>query len=372
MKFGFFMMPDHHPSENRTLAYERDLESIELTERLGYDEMWIGEHHTAGFETIPAPDIMIAMAAARTKRIKFGTGVVNLPYHQPFHIAERMAFLDHLTRGRVMLGVGPGVLRTDMRLFGCNPEEMRPRMNESLDIIMKLFKEDGPITYEGQFYQVKDVELQIKCYQQPHLPVACAVGRSGNSLEQAAKHGQMILSGGFLSPATPQDFLAHWQRYEQRAKAAGHAPKRDDWRIAKYVYVAESDERAVKDIEQGAMREMREYFYYIGNKSNYEAYPGQPREEWTIQQMIQRSGWIVGSPDTVAKAIKDITAVTVPIGGFLIVTSEWASTENWNRSLELFARYVMPQFTGQLKGTTNAWKRATQMSETGALGRPNY
>ena len=171
MKFGFFMMPSHSHRENPTLAFERDLGMIEYTESLGFDEFWVGEHHTGGWETIPAPDIFLASAGARTKRIRLGTAVINLSYHHPLDVAERMAFLDHLTYGRVMLGCGPGILAPDVKLFGLDPTELRPMMNESLDIILKLYREDGLISYEGDYWQIKDMEVQVKPYQEPHLPV---------------------------------------------------------------------------------------------------------------------------------------------------------------------------------------------------------
>ena len=162
MRFGFFMMPSHSHRDNPTLAFERDLQLIELAESLGFDEFWVGEHHSGAWETIPAPDIFLAAAATRTKRIRLGTAVINLPYHHPFHVAERMAFLDHLSYGRVMLGCGPGVLSTDIQLFGLNPPDLRPMMNESLDIILKLYREDGLVSYDGKYWQIKDMEIQVK------------------------------------------------------------------------------------------------------------------------------------------------------------------------------------------------------------------
>ena len=110
MRFGAFIAPFHALDENPTLALERDLELIEWMDRLGYDEAWIGEHHSGGFEIIASPEVFIAFAAARTQNIRLGTGVSSLAYHQPFINADRINQLDHMTRGRVMFGVGPGSL----------------------------------------------------------------------------------------------------------------------------------------------------------------------------------------------------------------------------------------------------------------------
>ena len=209
--------------DNPTLAFERDLQLIEYTESLGFDEFWVGEHHSGGWETIPAPDIFLAAAAARTKRIRLGTAVINLPYHHPFHVAERMAFLDHLTYGRLMLGCGPGVLGPDMQLFDLDPRELRPMMNESVDIILKLYREDGLVYHEGDYWKIDGMEVQIKSYQQPHLPVYLTSSGSGNSVRVAAERGLPLISAVFTLP-NAMPLGQQWDTYErvgQRARAPG-------------------------------------------------------------------------------------------------------------------------------------------------------
>src|SRR6266511_5393482 len=141
MRFGIFMAPFHRLGENPTLALERDLELLQWLDTLGYDEAWIGEHHSAGWETIASPEVFIATAAERTRHIKLGTGVVSLPYHHPLMVADRMVLLDHITRGRVLFGVGPGALPTDALMMGIDPVVLRSRMNEALNIIIRLFTE---------------------------------------------------------------------------------------------------------------------------------------------------------------------------------------------------------------------------------------
>ena len=132
MKFGIFMAPFHWQNENPTVAYERDFELIEWLDYLDFDEAWIGEHHSAGWETIASPELFMAAAAERTKHIKLGTGVVSLPYHHPLMVANRMVQLDHMTRGRTMLGVGPGALSTDAYMLGidrCGPASAHGRVD---------------------------------------------------------------------------------------------------------------------------------------------------------------------------------------------------------------------------------------------------
>ena len=146
LRFGIFMAPFHPAGENPTVALQRDLELIEHLDRLGYDEAWIGEHHSAGSEIIASPEIFIATAAERTRHIKLGTGVVSLAYHNPLWVTERMVLLDHLTRGRAMLGVGPGSLPTDSAMLGLTPTDTRELMDVNFDVVMRLLRGDEPVS----------------------------------------------------------------------------------------------------------------------------------------------------------------------------------------------------------------------------------
>src|SRR6478736_5648345 len=133
MRFGLFMAPFHPTGQNPTLALERDLELLEHLDRLGFHEAWIGEHHSGGYEIIASPEVFIAVASQRTRHLRLGTGLSSLPYHNPFLLTERMVLLDHLTRGRVMFGVGPGQLTSDASMLGIDPNRQRQMMAESLD-----------------------------------------------------------------------------------------------------------------------------------------------------------------------------------------------------------------------------------------------
>jgi limonene 1,2-monooxygenase len=360
------MMPLHHPSENPTLAFERDLDFIEYVEKLGFDECFVGEHHSAAWETIPAPDIFLAMAAARTKRITLGTGVINLPYHHPFHVAERMAFLDHLTRGRLVTGVGPGVLATDLILFGLSVDQVRPMMNESLEIIIKLLETDGPVTHEGEYWQIKDMELQLKSYQQPRLPIAMASSGSLNSLEQAGKYGLQVWSlvNSPMAGAVPIE--QQWDVIEGAAQKAGKAVSRDDWRVVNYLYVAESREQALAEIRDGVKTALS---YNAGNGSlrQYLSRPDQTFEELTVEEVIQNRGWIVGDPDQVTRKLQELFDKTGGVGGFLITINEWGPVQTTYKSLELFARYVMPRFHGHTASLERVWEKTQRWNREGVI-----
>src|SRR5579884_2580089 len=183
MRFGLFLAPFHPVGQNPTLALERDLELIQHLDALGFDEVWIGEHHSAGYEIIASPEVFIAAAAERTKRIKLGTGVVSLPYHHPLTVANRMIQLDHQTRGRVMFGVGPGLLPSDAFQLGIDPSTQRDRMVESIEVILKLFAGER-VTHKSDWFTLLDATCQLRPYTWPHpeICVASSVTPSGGKL----------------------------------------------------------------------------------------------------------------------------------------------------------------------------------------------
>src|SRR3954471_24455628 len=148
LRFGIFLAPFHPVGQNPTLALQRDLELIQRLDELGYDEAWVGEHHSAGYEIIASPEVFLATAAERTRHIRLGTGVSSLPYHQPLMLADRMVLLDHLTMGRAMLGVGPGALPSDAFMMGIDPVNQRPMMEQSLEAILALLDGREPVTIE--------------------------------------------------------------------------------------------------------------------------------------------------------------------------------------------------------------------------------
>src|SRR6476646_413582 len=188
MKFGTFMAPFHALGENPTLSFHRDLELIEWLDTLGYDEAWIGEHHSAGWETIASPELFIAAVAQRTRHIRLGTGVVSLPYHHPLMVANRMVLLDHLTRGRIMLGVGPGALYTDAVMLGIDTTKQRPRLEEALEIIVRMLHDDRPVSYQSEWFSLVEGRLHLRPYQRPHFPIVVASAQSPSGMVLAGKY----------------------------------------------------------------------------------------------------------------------------------------------------------------------------------------
>src|SRR5256886_7680447 len=230
LRFGIFMAPFHPAGQNPTLALERDLELIVRLDELGYNEAWIGEHHSAGLEIIASPEVFIAAAAQRTRHIRLGTGVSSLPYHHPFMLADRMVLLDHLTRGRVMFGVGPGALPSDAYMLGIDPMRQREMMDESLETILELLTSDEPITRETDWFTLRDARLQLRPYSRPHMEMAVAATVSPAGPRAAGKYGLGLLSIG-ATTATGFDALGYaWTITEELAAEHGKTVSREKWR----------------------------------------------------------------------------------------------------------------------------------------------
>src|SRR6478752_1907520 len=214
LRFGLFHAPHHATNLDPTYAFERDLMLMEHLDRLGFDEAWIGEHHSGGFEIIAAPEVFIAAAAKRTRRLRLGTGVKSLPYHHPLIVAETMAQLDHMTRGRVMFGAGPGALPSDSTMFGLAPVDLRPRMDEALDCIAALLRGET-VTRKTSWFELHEARLSVGCYSQPTMPMAIASVRSPAGAVAAGRHGAGLLVLSGVDDESLKHHVANWKIYEE-------------------------------------------------------------------------------------------------------------------------------------------------------------
>jgi limonene 1,2-monooxygenase len=354
MKFGIFLAPFHHLGENPTLGFERDLELIRWLDHLGYDEAWIGEHHSSGWETIASPEIFIATAAERTRSIKLGTGVTSLPYHHPFHVASRMVLLDHLTRGRAMLGVGPGALASDAQILGIEQTRQREMMDESMTVVMRLLTETEPFTVDTDWFKLRDAALHVRPYTQPHFPIAVASAQSPAGMALAGKYGLGVLSTSvFIGVRGQVDLKDQWAIAEESAAKHGKTRNRSEWRLVIPVYLAESRAEARRDVLAKAGSWLTDYFRdTIGRPIPKDAAP-----EAVAERMMDNGFWIVGTPDDAITALRRFDDASGGYGGLAILAHEWASREKILHSYELLARYVMPVFQGSLTSLerSNQW-----------------
>ena len=341
LKFGAFIAPFHRVGENPTLALRRDMRLIQLLDELGYEEAWIGEHHSFGREFIADPVVFMAAAAERTRRIKLGTGVLSLPYHHPLMVADRMVLVDHMSEGRAMLGVGPGALVSDAHMMGIPTVEQRRMMGESLDAIMQLLRADSAVTMKTDWFELRDARLQLNSFTDPHLPVAVATSFTPSGPTMAGRHGAGLLS---VAGVDNKAFERTWGWAEEAAQEHGQTISREHWKVVVPIHVAETRKQALAEIEDGY--KLRPYSGDASDPSK--AGPGLFGGAGTLEEQAERGSMLIGSPDQVAEAIERIIERSGGVGGILALAHEWASTDATNRSYELFARYVAPRFQNQL------------------------
>src|SRR5882762_2870583 len=356
MAFGIFLAPFHRLGENPTLALSRDMELIEWLDWLGYDEVWVGEHHSAGWELIASPEIFIAAAAERTRHIRLGSGVTSLPYHHPFLVAQRFVQLDHMTRGRTMLGCGPGALVSDAYMMGIEPVTQRPRMDEALDAIMLLLKCEEPVTLKTDWFELRQARLHLAPYTEPHFPIAVASVMTPSGVIAAGRHGLGVLSLGAGVPGGPEALANQWKIGEETAAKHGKTMDRKNWKLVVNVHVAEDDEEAMRQVKRAERHETITYFEETLGRP-----PG--RSDDPLTDGVKMGTTLVGSVETVVKGIEKLWELSNGgFGGLLFRAHNWANRQQTLHSYELFARYVMPRFQGTADGprNSNEWARGNR------------
>jgi limonene 1,2-monooxygenase len=302
--------------------------------------------------------VFIAAAAERTKRIKLGTGVISLSYHNPLWVAERIVLLDHLTRGRVMLGVGPGSLPTDSAMIGLNPTDTRELLEENLDIVVRLLRGDEPVTATTRTHRLVDARLHLRPYSDPLFDVAVAAVASPTGPRLAGRHGLGLLSIGATLTQEGFDALAHhWNVMEERAAAHGTSVDRSQWRLVGLMHVAETREQAYRDVEHG----IEQWFRYFQKVA---AFPQMAVEGGNVREMIdfinEAGIGAIGTPDDAAAQVQRLVDQSGGFGAMLLLAHEWANPQATRRSYELIAQHVMPRFQGQAQATLDAKARATE------------
>ncbi len=349
LRFGVFYAPFHPLGQNPTLALEYDLERVVALDRLGFDEAWFGEHHSGGYEIIGCPEIFVAAAAERTRHIKLGTGVVSLPYHHPWLVADRMVLLDHLTRGRVLFGTGPGALPSDAYVMGIDPVDQRRRMEESLEAILALLRSEEPVTRETDWFTLREGRLQLRPYSHPHFEVAVAAMVSPSGPRLAGRYGVSLLSlsmqvveGGFAAVESA------WGVVEEQARAAGRPPPdRSSWRVLGALHVATTREQAIEECTYG-LEDFSRYFGTAGFVPLGQQVEGDGDPRALVERYAASGNVVIGTPDDAIAYIERLLQASGGFGTFLLLGHDWASPEATLRSYRLFAREVIPYFKGQL------------------------
>lgn len=344
MRFGVFHAPYHLPmGQNPTLALQRDVELIQHLDRLGFDEAWIGEHHSCGCEIIADPTVFIANVAPQTKNIKLGTGVLSLPYHNPLWVADRIILLDHLTRGRMMMGLGPGALTTDAYMIGIDPLEQRNALEEDVDVLKRLLGGET-VSIRTDRYTLVEARTQLRPYSDFEVAVAAVASPTGPRI--AGKYGDGILSIGATMAAMSPDGVdtlgLHWDVMEQRAAQFGQVADRSKWRLVGPMHIAETRAQAREDVKHG-IDAWFDYFQDVQAAVHFEV-AGKSTEERT--DFVINSGLgVIGTPED---AIEQISKLQVQskggFGAYLVMTHEWADVATTEKSFALMAERVFPAF----------------------------
>jgi limonene 1,2-monooxygenase len=346
MKFGAFLAPHHPIGEHPMLQFRNDLALAKRLDELGYDEFWCGEHHSTGWEVIASPEMFLAAAGEHTHTIKLGTGVISLPYHHPFNVAQRIVQLDHMTRGRVIFGSGPGALPSDAYVLGIDPMVQRDRQDEAIGVIKRLFAGER-VTHDSEWFTLRDARLQLRPLQED-LPFAVASQISPSGMTLAGKYGAGVLSIGSMSSAGLMALPTQWSFAEQSAAKHGLTVDRKNWRVVLTWHIAETREKARAEAGEGLMQWHNEYNVGTLMRPGAVAYKS-PDEAVDMTAFSDGAVSVIGTPDDLVASLRKLMTLSGGFGTVIGFAHDWANRENTLKSWELVARYVIPEVNGMLE-----------------------
>lgn len=347
LKFGAFLAPHHPIGEHPMLQFRSDVAFAVQLEELGFDEFWCGEHHSTGWEVIASPEMFLAAVGERTRRIRLGTGVISLPYHHPFNVAQRIVQLDHMTGGRVVFGSGPGALPSDAYMLGIDPLLQRDRQDEAIGVIKRLFAGER-VTHESDWFTLRDARLQLFPLQED-LPLAVASQVSPSGMTLAGKYGAGVLSIGSMSSAGLMALPTQWSFAEEAAAKAGRTVDRKNWRVVMTWHIAETREQARAEAKDGLLRWHNEY--NVGTLMRPGAKPYASADA-AVDEIAFSDGAasVIGTPDDLVAAIRRLQEISGGFGAVIGFAHDWANREATARSWDMVARYVVPELNGLLDG----------------------
>lgn len=346
MKFGAFLAPHHPIGEHPMLQLRSDLDLVDRLDKLGFDEFWCGEHHSTGWEVIASPEMFLAAAAERTARIRLGTGVVSLPYHHPFIVAQRMVQLDHMSGGRAIFGSGPGALPSDAYVLGIDPVTQRDRQDEALGVIRRLLAGEERFSHKSDWFTLNDARLQLLPLQED-LPFAVASMVSPSGMTLAGKYETGVLSIGSMSSAGLNALPTQWSFAEESALKHGNQVDRKNWRIVLQWHIAETREEAIAQSKDGLFHWHNEYNVGTLMRPGVQAFKS-PNDGVDKVAFSEGATAVIGTPDDLVKRLRDLIELTGGYGVTIGFVHDWANRENTLRSWDLVMRYVVPELNGLL------------------------
>jgi len=357
MKHAMFVMPIHDPRKPLAQCYDEDLELAVKCEELGFSDFWVGEHHSSTYENIVMPEVFLGKVLGMTSTIRVGPAPVCLQYHHPVHVASRLAFLDHLSHGRLNVCFGPGAVPTDMEVYGVDPKDTGARVVEAIDMILKIWSSAPPYEIDGKFWKVRlrdtvNTELGIgalhKPLQQPYPPIFVpSISRASRGLQAAAARGFRPISHHMIH----SDVLAdQWQTYRDGAEAAGRTAQASDWCVSRNIFVADTTDEAQRVARENSLGACIQYILDLTASSSptglsmWKRDPGMTDEECNLDYFMDQVV-IAGDPETVTRQILELRERIGAFGTLVLVAHDWDDRQRWLHSLDLFAHEVMPAVT---------------------------
>ena len=348
LKHGVFLAPFHNPVENPTIGLRQDIELARIADDLGYDEYWFGEHHSGGLETISSPELMIAAAAEVTRRIRLGTGVITLPYHNPLMVANRIAQLDHLTRGRAIFGLGPGLLVEDAAMLGIQPGQTRQMMAEAIEVILRLLKGEV-VTEKTDWFTLENARLHLLPFTRPHPQIAVASSGTPSGGRTAGKYGFSMLCVAATDIGGFNVLAENWKIAEEMGAIHGNIMDRQNLRLVAPMHIAETREKARENVRYGLERWIRYY-------SCVAPQPFDTQGKDPVDALVDSGRAVIGTPDDAIALIERLHGKQGDFGVFLHQHVDWADWDQTKKSYELYARYVMPHFSGVNANRLASWE----------------
>jgi alkanesulfonate monooxygenase SsuD/methylene tetrahydromethanopterin reductase-like flavin-dependent oxidoreductase (luciferase family) len=366
MQLGFFTMPIHSLSKDWRLCLAEDREAFILADELGFVEGYAGEHVTDRAENITSSAMFLATLVDRVKRMRLGTGTVNLPNAHPAAVASQIAMLDHLLEGRFNFGISPGGLLSDAEAFGNLDANRNEMFVEAINQVLAIWAGEAPYNLDGKYWKISTARTTVreigqgsiaKPLQRPHPPIiVTAVAPSSQGVAEAAARGWDPISANFLMPVWVK---SHWPKYVEGCRRAGRPADPANWRVAKSIFVAEDDKTA-RDYATAANSPYRQYYASLSSKLIKN---GRAELFKTSREMADRDVTldticdklvIWGSPRKVADEILKFHELVGEFGTLLYAGKDWLDRDLGRRSMILLAEQVMPLVNAALAKGRNA------------------
>jgi len=353
MNLGYFTQPFHPTTKILSQSLKEDYDAGIIADRNGYTEAIFGEHATDAFETITSSLTFISSLCYNTKNIKLGTGTINIPNSHPALIASTVSMLDHMLKGRLLLGVSMGALPTDWEIYGSLEKNKEAMFEESMFQILELWKNNAPYNLKGSFWDISsektmNTELGLgeimKPFQNPHPEILCtALAPNSLGLKKAGQKGWSPVSSNFIQE---HYVSSHWKQYSDGAKIANIKADRGKWRVAKMIFVNEDHKKAIKygkGLDGPYAHCINQIIkkLTVANKLNIlKENENQPDKDITLEYCLDKLV-IAGDPISVRDQIYKFIDKTGIFGTLLYVGVDWLDKSLAKKSMELMANKVI-------------------------------